>query len=226
MDHCRDMTPTMPECFQPEWKPLPESCSGIVFLSLTHQILYISPQGTQMLHHVFSLDGEPAASASLPRSLRQLCHDLDHAREQYTGPTEWAAIQIQRTLGPALAPITMRGFVIPEWHAPQMSRLLILLESHQTAVLTDLTLSMESFSLTERQHAVAKGLIRGLTNKELANELHLSAHTVKEYVRVIMVKVRATTRAGAVARLTGAYPGDRLQSTGSAKGPRSAVSNR
>jgi DNA-binding NarL/FixJ family response regulator len=47
------------------------------------------------------------------------------------------------------------------------------------------------------------GLMRGLTNKELAAELRISTHTVKEYIRQIMMKVKTTSRTGIVARVAG-----------------------
>ncbi len=208
MNHLPTMTTTAPADTQPEHQSLAGIASGVLFLSLTHDVLYVSPEGFRILQRLHEFEQEYPPSMTLPQSVQQLCLDLDNARRERMTPVEWASIQLQRTTGPASTPVTLRGFVIPEWSTPLTCRLLILFEAHQATQPHPSESHKETLPLTERQQAIAKGLIRGLTNKELANELHISAHTVKEYVRVIMGKVQASTRAGVVARLSGAYQMD------------------
>lgn len=208
MNHLRTMTLAAMADTQPKSGTAPTSGSGVLFLSINHDVLYISPEGFRILYRLHELEHQFSPSMVLPQIIQQLCLDLEEARRQRSTPVEWASIQLERITGPALTPISLRGFVIPEWSTPPTSRMLILLESNQIASTPASAPLKETIPLTERQHAIAKGLIRGLTNKELANELHISAHTVKEYVRVIMGKVQASTRAGVVARLSGAYQMD------------------
>lgn len=205
MNHLPTMTTTIPTVTPSEHRDPSGIASGVLFLSITHDVLYVSPEGFRILQRLHEFEQEYPPSMTLPQSVQQLCLDLDSARRERTTPVEWASIQLQRTTGPVSTPVTLRGFVIPEWSTPLTCRLLILFEAHQTAQPHPTESAKETLPLTERQQAIAKGLIRGLTNKELANELHISAHTVKEYVRVIMRKVQASTRAGVVARLSGAY---------------------
>jgi DNA-binding CsgD family transcriptional regulator len=207
MNYLPTMTRPSPEDRGPEHGQRPCAASGVLLLSVNHDILYVSSDGFGILQQLHQFEDEYPPSMTLPQSVQQICLELDNARCERTTPVEWASIQLQRTTGPASTPVTLRGFVIPEWGTPLTCRLLILFEAHQAAPpITDGI--KETLPLTERQQAIAKGLIRGLTNKELANELHISAHTVKEYVRVIMGKVQASTRAGVVARLSGAYQMD------------------
>ncbi len=58
----------------------------------------------------------------------------------------------------------------------------------------------EQFHLTERERETLILLSLGLTNKEIANRLNVSPHTVKAFVRTIMIKTGAVTRSGIVGR--------------------------
>lgn len=53
--------------------------------------------------------------------------------------------------------------------------------------------------LAPRELEVLAGMARGLSNKEIAGELHLSAHTVKTYVKGVLAKLDSPDRARAVA---------------------------
>ena len=58
------------------------------------------------------------------------------------------------------------------------------------------------YHLTEREKQILSGLSSmGLTNKELAERLGISCNTVKLFVRLLMIKMGVTTRAGLVAKL-------------------------
>jgi DNA-binding CsgD family transcriptional regulator len=57
------------------------------------------------------------------------------------------------------------------------------------------------YSLTDREQEALIGVAMGLTSKELAVRMKISPNTVKAFLRLIMVKMGATTRAGIVGRL-------------------------
>lgn len=59
---------------------------------------------------------------------------------------------------------------------------------------------LESFGLTEREVGIVTVLARGSTTKEIAAELSLSAHTVRDHVKAIFDKVGVNSR-GAIARV-------------------------
>jgi len=54
----------------------------------------------------------------------------------------------------------------------------------------------EMFHLTEREVAVVQHLLKGWTNKEIANALHVTEQTVKEHIKHVMTKTKTTTRTG------------------------------
>jgi DNA-binding NarL/FixJ family response regulator len=49
-------------------------------------------------------------------------------------------------------------------------------------------------TLTEREMEVLRQLVNGLTNKEIAEALHISYETVKEHVQHVLRKIGATSR--------------------------------
>jgi DNA-binding NarL/FixJ family response regulator len=53
--------------------------------------------------------------------------------------------------------------------------------------------------ISERERAVFQALARGRTTGEVAEELYLSPHTVRTYVRTGLRKLGSRTRAGGVA---------------------------
>jgi DNA-binding CsgD family transcriptional regulator len=58
----------------------------------------------------------------------------------------------------------------------------------------------ERFHLTSREQEVVQYLFKGLTTKEIAGRLEISPHTVKAFLRLIMVKMEVSTRSGVVGK--------------------------
>jgi DNA-binding CsgD family transcriptional regulator len=58
----------------------------------------------------------------------------------------------------------------------------------------------ERFRLTNREQEVVQYLFEGLTTKEIAIRLQISPHTVKAFIRLIMVKMEVSTRSGIVGK--------------------------
>ncbi len=60
----------------------------------------------------------------------------------------------------------------------------------------------EQFRLSPREREVVELLLDGLTNREIARRMKISANTVKTFLRVAMIKTGASTRSGIVAKIT------------------------
>jgi len=58
-----------------------------------------------------------------------------------------------------------------------------------------------SYNLTHRERQALVGVSMGLTSKELAEQMNISPNTVKAFLRLIMIKMGAATRAGVVGKL-------------------------
>jgi len=64
-----------------------------------------------------------------------------------------------------------------------------------------LPMVLESYGLTAREIAMVGYLARGLATGEIAAELHLSTHTVRDHIKAVLRKCDARTRGELVARL-------------------------
>ncbi|MGH7227943.1 MAG: response regulator transcription factor [Nitrospiraceae bacterium] len=59
----------------------------------------------------------------------------------------------------------------------------------------------ERFNLTAHEITIVRHLLKGWTNKEIANEMDLAEQTVKEYFKRILAKTRSTTRTEIIMRV-------------------------
>ena len=60
----------------------------------------------------------------------------------------------------------------------------------------------EQYKLTPREREAVLLLSKGLTSKEIARRMEVSAHTVKAFLRLIMLKLGVSTRSGIVGKIT------------------------
>ncbi len=58
----------------------------------------------------------------------------------------------------------------------------------------------EQFHLTSREREAVEFLSEGLTSKEIAQRMGISPNTVKVFLRLVMIKMGVSTRAGIVAK--------------------------
>jgi len=59
----------------------------------------------------------------------------------------------------------------------------------------------ERFGLTRRELDTVKLLLQGLTSKEIADRMAISPNTVKAFIRLVMVKMKVSTRSGIVGKI-------------------------
>ncbi len=75
----------------------------------------------------------------------------------------------------------------------------VTIEAARAADLTRILL--ESYGLTGREAEIVTLLSRGLPTKEIAAELALSPHTIRDHVKTIFDKVQVNSRGGLVAKV-------------------------
>ena len=60
---------------------------------------------------------------------------------------------------------------------------------------------VEAYGLTPREQEITRGVSRGLSNQEIAAELFLSPHTVRDHLKAIFAKIGVASRGELVAKL-------------------------
>lgn len=83
---------------------------------------------------------------------------------------------------------------------PSQRRLAVLLERGPSA-LTLLSKASEQFNLTRREQEVLEYLLRGMGSREIANRMNVSPSTVKAFLRLIMIKTKASSRSAILGKL-------------------------
>jgi DNA-binding CsgD family transcriptional regulator len=77
----------------------------------------------------------------------------------------------------------------------------VLLERTAAGSLNSSELS-ERFALTQRECETVEYLLQGLTSKEIASRMNISPNTVKAFLRLVMVKMKVSTRSGIAGKIT------------------------
>ena len=60
---------------------------------------------------------------------------------------------------------------------------------------------VQAYDLTDREEQITRLIARGASTADIADELFLSAHTVRDHVKAIFAKVGVTSRGELVAKL-------------------------
>jgi len=90
-------------------------------------------------------------------------------------------------------------------HYPLQPAFAVLLE--RTAAESNGLLEIsQRFDLTERERETVELLLQGLTSKEIATRMKISPNTVKAFLRLVMVKMKVSTRSGIAGKVAGSRP--------------------
>jgi DNA-binding CsgD family transcriptional regulator len=178
---------------------------GLVVLSMAMDLIYVSETARRMIRLMEPAPAELSDDTGIPASVLRLCHELSRSlrltRESGSAMDCWR-LQFRRVLGAPHYPVLVRGFVIPDQAEHERSRLLVLLDAVE-AWRDAVEDARDRFQFTGRESEVVRHLLRGWTNKEIANELGITEQTVKVHVHHVMRKTRVTTRTGILLRVLG-----------------------
>ena len=82
---------------------------------------------------------------------------------------------------------------------PQTGQLALIIEPAKAADVAPLI--VEAYGLRPRELDVTRLIARGLGTSQIAAELHLSPHTVRDHVKAVFEKVGVSSRGELVARV-------------------------
>jgi DNA-binding CsgD family transcriptional regulator len=95
--------------------------------------------------------------------------------------------------------------------SPDDGAVAVVIEAARSAEIAPIII--EAYSLTPREREVLGALARGGTTAEIASELYLSPHTVRDHVKTVYEKFGVSSRGELVARLFGEHYADPLHAT-------------
>jgi len=176
---------------------------GVLSFSTSRQLLYMNTEAEELCLQL--LDVEPSQKVSqetlVPGEVLELCEALHQAPESQLDTKENDGVQIRRVIGEDRFPILIRGFLVPDLTNDLEPRFLILMEKMGRRSQVPTQEAKSHFHLTDREFEIVTYVAEGRTNKEIAEVLEISEHTVKEHIKHILRKTSATTRTGILAQI-------------------------
>lgn len=162
---------------------------GVVLLDETGTVESASPAAEHWLDELTKLDAGDARSelpeqvAVLATHSRAAITDGQHLRVRIRTPTGWLSAHAERLPG----------------RNGRHARTAVVITPARPADLTPLLIA--SYGLSPRESDVAALLAQGFATSEIAAHCHLSAHTVRDYVKNIFHKTGVNSRREIVARM-------------------------
>jgi DNA-binding CsgD family transcriptional regulator len=164
----------------------PEPGPGVILLDREGQFVSATPQATAWLDEL-EAELRPGGSA-LPFHAHGLALRVRAAHED-------------RVAAPRARLRTRRGVWLLLYGAPLAGsdHLALIIEPAKSADVAPLI--VDAYGLSSRELDVARAVARGLRTAEVATELHLSPHTIRDHLKSLYEKVSVSSRGELVHKL-------------------------
>jgi len=187
---------------QKERMAVPHAGPGIMLLTTSMRLLYKDRRAWELCRQIIRCQDGKTANGVLPPAVASLVEQIQKILKLRTDPKDWEQIQLSCVVNTLHSSVLVCGTaLIDQTHAA--TRILIVMNEFGIAAWQDIAIvqAKEDFHLTARETTVVEHLLKGWTNKEIANEMRLSEQTIKEHFKHISEKMRTTTRIGIVMKM-------------------------
>ena len=176
-----------------EGAPLQPSDAGFVLLDSSLVPIYANQDAVRILSYPRIPKTARAAAQVIKKRLRSLLRD--HLPSRGNPSLVELSSEKRRYL--------IRAFYLdPYGKNPSQPTYGLLIERMHHPML-DLAHASQQYGLTGREKETMRLLLGGLTSKEIASRMRISPNTVKVFLRLIMLKMGVTTRAGIIGKIVG-----------------------
>jgi DNA-binding CsgD family transcriptional regulator len=166
---------------------------GVIVVDTSLALLASNPDAVQILTFPENPDRIPDFEKWLANRVRSRL--IDRRSESPSGLVHHFK-SAKRTYLCRSFPINVRM----EAPAPASPAMLLLLERTSNGSIT-MDQIARRYGLTRREQETVKLLLRGLTSKEIADYMKISPNTVKAFIRLVMVKMKVSTRSGIIGKI-------------------------
>jgi DNA-binding CsgD family transcriptional regulator len=171
--------------------PLVMAEVGLVLMDLSLKLIAFDRGAAAILNYSNQPGVKPDAAACIPKEI------LDAIRGRK--PADLASVKAHFRVGKS--EFICRAYLV-EPNNGSMTHPVVALHLEKVSSASDTIVEVAGkYGLTEREQEVLRGISMGLANKELADRMSISPNTVKAFLRLIMIKMGVTTRAGIVANI-------------------------
>ena len=179
---------------------VPHAGPGIMLLTASMRLLYKDRRAGELCQQIIRCQDGKTANGVLPQAVASLVDQIRKTLNVRTDPKDWEQIQLRRVVNTLHSSVLLYGTALIDQTNAEEARILIVISEVGIGAWQDhvVVWAKEMFHLTARETTVVQHLLKGWTNKEIANEMRLAEQTIKEHFKHISEKTRTTTRTGIV----------------------------
>jgi len=153
----------------------PHAGPGIMLLTASMQLLYKDWRAWELCQQIIRCQDGKTANGVLPPAVASLVDQIRKTLKVRTDPKDWEQIQLRRYVNTLHSSVPLCGTaLIDQTNAEK--RILIVISEVGIGAWQDKVIvrAKETFHLTAQETTVVQHLLKGWTNKEIANEMRLA----------------------------------------------------
>ncbi|HEY3197666.1 MAG TPA: LuxR C-terminal-related transcriptional regulator [Nitrospirales bacterium] len=195
---------------------------GFLILSSSLNLLYRDEQSWKLCGIINRIQEGKSANGVLPQAVLQVCTQI--AGLMRSGNIKNAEdLQIKQVVADRRTEILILAAGLPDAKDADRSEILVLLEEISRPSAPLLRSAKKRFHFTDREVSVVQHLLKGMTNKEIANEMDVTEQTVKEHIKNVMKKTNTLTRTAILLAVSGVLPPAQSENVKTAPRPRRSL---
>lgn len=165
---------------------------GVLLLNSEFHPIHYDAEAARVLAYPAKLDGLPSLDAVLPIESHPQLAKLSAGGPQF---------KVQFNSGRRRYRCRVLLLNSENHHRSRLQPKFIVFLERQVTQTVDITRWGQEFQLTTRERETVELLLEGLTSREIADRMGISPNTVKSFLRLVMVKVGASSRTGIIAKI-------------------------
>ena len=171
---------------------------GVLLMTARGRILLIDSRAAELCQQMRVAAGDRGRTLPLP--IVKIVNAIAESLESRNHLKDWEAFRVRRVIEGREGRILVAGIGLSaRGHATERRILLTLDMSIPRTSLRRL----DTFHLSPRETTTVEGLLKGSTNKEIAQAMGISVQTTKIHIKNIMRKTTTSTRTGIVMAVAG-----------------------
>jgi DNA-binding CsgD family transcriptional regulator len=172
---------------------------GIMLFTASIRLLYKNRRAWELCQHILRGQDGKAANGILPPAVASLANEVRNILQVRKNSKDVEQLQLRHVVYVFDRAILLCGNALIDSNNSEQRILIVM---HETGIAEWreklIVLAKQKFQLTACETTVVQHLLKGWTNKEIANAMKRSEQTVKEHCKHILEKTRTTTRTGIV----------------------------
>ncbi len=173
---------------------------GILLMTVRGRILLIDSRAAELCRQIRVATGERGGTGTLPLPLVKIVNEIAESLDSRSHLKDSEAFRLRRVIEGHEGRILVAGIGLGS-HATERRILLTL----DTSIPRTSIRRGDAFHLSPREASTVEGLLKGSTNKEIAQAMGISEQTAKEHIKHIMGKTKTSTRTGIIMAIAGPH---------------------